>query len=382
MKKILGINLAAGCSVMACFGLLFVILLGFAVDQLPFGLSELGWAWMQGRLDAVDAYNVDILIASSYSGEYCAPGGLPGGGAWRITQVFHDPSYNPNHAGIDFGIPLGTATQSTIGGEVTYAGWNSQGYGNLVIVQNGPVSTYYGHLSGISVHPGQIVSPGALLGLSGDSGNSTGPHLHYEVRVNGVPVDPLTATFGDVVCGQSAAQANPAPVEVPGAGGALDTPPVRLEGDPATVEFRVVSAYGRYDPEPGAVYGRVMGTAGNPLGGIVVEVLWGEESAQCPPLSAGHDAAPGGAAQSSGLHWAKRPVEDPADSGAPSGTVQTTTGPDGQFLFQVYQPAVCVAIRIANDTSQVVTDLMTGEGSYDIFFKQNSSALGEDPWKP
>lgn len=114
-----------------------------------------------------------------------------------------------------------------------------------------------------------------------------------------------------------------------------------------TVEFRVVSAYGRYDPEPGAVYGRVMDATGNSLEGIVVEVLWGEESAQCPLLSARHDAAPGGAAQ-------------------------TTTGPDGQFLFQVHAPAVCVAIRIANSTSQVVSDLMTGKGSYDVFFKRNN----------
>ena len=329
-RKILGLNLVAGCSVTTCFGLLFVILLGFAVDQLPFGLSELGWAWMQGRLDAVDTHNVDIVIASSYFGEYCAPGGLPGGGAWRVTQVFHDPNYNRNHAGLDFGIPVGTPIQSTIGGEVTYAGWNSQGYGNLVMVQNGPVTTVYGHLSGIGVHPGQVVGPGALLGLSGDSGNSTGPHLHYEVRVNGVPVDPLTTTFGDVVCGQSAAQANPAPDHTPGAGGALDTPPVRLEGDPTAVDFRVVSAYGRYDPEPGTVYGRVMNAAGEPLKGIVVELYWEE------------------------------------------GAAQTTTGPDGQFLFQVYEPVVRVAVRVADGASQVATDLMIREGSYDVFFKGNN----------
>ena len=329
-KKILGLNLTAGCSVTTCFGLLFVILLGFAVDQLPFGLSELGWAWMQGRLDAVDTHNVDIVIASSYFGAYCAPGGLPGGRAWRVTQVFHDPNYNRNHAGLDFGIPVGTPIQSTIEGEVTYAGWNSQGYGNLVIVQNGPVTTIYGHLSGIGVHPGQVVNPGALLGLSGDSGNSTGPHLHYEVRVNGVPVDPLTATFGDVVCGQSAAQANPAPEHAPEAGGALATPPVRLEGDPTAVDFRVVSAYGRYDPEPGTVYGRVMNAAGEPLEGVVVELFWEE------------------------------------------GAAQTTTGPDGQFLFQVYEPVVRVAVRVADGASQVATDLIVSEGSYDVFFKRNN----------
>jgi hypothetical protein len=294
LKKVLGLNLAAGCSVASCFGLLFAILLGFAVDQLPFGLSELGWAWMQGRLDAVDADNVDIVIASSYFGDYCAPGGLPGGGTWRITQLFH-PS---DHPGVDFGIPIGTPIQSTIGGEVTYAGWNTQGYGNLVIVQNGPVTTLYGHLSGISVHAGQIVSPGALLGLSGNSGNSTGPHLHYEVRVNGVPVDPLTATFGDVVCGQSAAQAEPHQAETSGEGGALDTPPVRLEGDPTAVDYRVVSAYGRYDPQPGAVYGQVMNLAGEPLEGVLVELFWEK------------------------------------------GRAQAITGPDGQFLFQIYEPRI------------------------------------------
>ncbi len=328
LKRVLGLNLAAGCTVAAGFGLLFVVLLGFAVDQLPFGLSGIGWAWMQGRLDAVRAGNVEILIASSYYGDFCVPAGLPGGGAWPITQLFHDPGGNPNHAGVDFGIPVGTPIQSTIGGEVTYAGWNDQGYGYLVVVQNGPVTTYYAHLSGIGVYPGELVSPGALLGLSGNTGNSTGPHLHYEVRVNGVPVDPFSAALGQIVCGPSAAQAAPVPAGSAGTGGAQSVPPIRLEGDPAAGQFRVASATGRHDPHPGAVYGRVLDAAGNPLAGVLVQLLWEGNSAEA------------------------------------------TTGPDGQFLFQVFEPVV--SVRLANQTGQVATDLVTGEASYDLIFKQNS----------
>ena len=73
---------------------------------------------------------------------------------------------------------------------MVYAGWNNQGYGNLVIVENGPYKTYYAHLSEIPVQVGQTVQAGQVIAYSGNTGNSTGPHLHYEVRVNGQRVDP------------------------------------------------------------------------------------------------------------------------------------------------------------------------------------------------
>lgn len=103
----------------------------------------------------------------------------------RLTQEFR-----AHHRGIDIAVPVGTPIKTTISGRVIYAGWNNQGYGNLVIVENGPWRTYYAHLSEIPVQVGQWVEAGEVIGLSGNTGNSTGPHLHYEVRRQGVTVHP------------------------------------------------------------------------------------------------------------------------------------------------------------------------------------------------
>ncbi|MCX8024627.1 MAG: M23 family metallopeptidase [Thermanaerothrix sp.] len=103
----------------------------------------------------------------------------------RLTQEFH-----ARHRGVDIGVPVGTPVRTTISGRVIYAGWNNQGYGNLVIVENGPWRTYYAHLSEIPVRVGQWVEAGEVIGLSGNTGNSTGPHVHYEVRREGTPVHP------------------------------------------------------------------------------------------------------------------------------------------------------------------------------------------------
>jgi murein DD-endopeptidase MepM/ murein hydrolase activator NlpD len=80
-------------------------------------------------------------------------------------------------------------------GRVILAGWNNQGYGNLVIVENGEYRTYYAHLSSIPVSVGDEVKAGTVIGLSGSTGNSTGPHLHYEIRKNKVPTDPAPVTL-------------------------------------------------------------------------------------------------------------------------------------------------------------------------------------------
>ncbi len=114
-----------------------------------------------------------------------SPKGLPVNGV--LTQSSHD-----GHVALDFGVPVGTNIRSTIAGRVTYAGWNNEGYGNLVIVDNGAYKTYYAHLSSIPVKVGQKVSDGDIVGLSGNTGNSTGPHLHYEIRKNGVAINPLS----------------------------------------------------------------------------------------------------------------------------------------------------------------------------------------------
>jgi murein DD-endopeptidase MepM/ murein hydrolase activator NlpD len=115
----------------------------------------------------------------------CAPSGRPVNGV--LTQRFH--AY---HGGIDIGIPLGTPVIATHSGEVTFAGWSNVGYGYLVILESGTFSTYYAHNTSFNVSEGQLVGKGSIIAWSGSTGNSTGPHVHYETRIGNVPVDPLT----------------------------------------------------------------------------------------------------------------------------------------------------------------------------------------------
>jgi murein DD-endopeptidase MepM/ murein hydrolase activator NlpD len=95
------------------------------------------------------------------------------------------------HQGTDFAAPIGTPVHAPAEGVVSFAGWAS-GYGRLIKIQhaNG-IETRYGHLNAIRVEVGQRVSLGERIGDIGNSGRSTGPHLHYEIRVGGEPINPM-----------------------------------------------------------------------------------------------------------------------------------------------------------------------------------------------
>ena len=161
--------------------LLMIILLEKLVESDMFQDTQAGDA--QNTAAATTVNSVAQSISKS------VPSGRPVGGF--ISQDFH-----PGHNGIDFGVVVGTPVETTMSGKVTYAGWNNQGYGNLVIVENGDYKTYYAHLSSIPVSVGDTVNAGATIGLSGNTGNSTGPHLHYEVRENNTVIDPTAMTLG------------------------------------------------------------------------------------------------------------------------------------------------------------------------------------------
>jgi peptidoglycan hydrolase-like protein with peptidoglycan-binding domain len=111
----------------------------------------------------------------------------------RIGDHFGAPrSGGRTHTGIDFPVPFGTRVGAAGVGVTEFAGWNSGGYGNLVVVRHRlGYTTWYAHLSTITTWRGEQVTGGTRLGYVGSTGNSTGPHLHFELRRNAVPVDPM-----------------------------------------------------------------------------------------------------------------------------------------------------------------------------------------------
>jgi peptidoglycan hydrolase-like protein with peptidoglycan-binding domain len=104
------------------------------------------------------------------------------------------PRGNRFHTGWDLLAPSGAAVHAAGSGTVTFAGFSAGGYGNLVVVHHSlGVSSWYAHLSSIAVRRGERVGTGALIGRVGATGDATGPHLHFEVRIRGAAVNPGTA---------------------------------------------------------------------------------------------------------------------------------------------------------------------------------------------
>ena len=176
----------------------------------------------QAEYDAImaaeDAANatIDKLVAeleaqraAEAAAAAAAAGGSSGGGSanasgsflWPVASYVYVSSRfglrvhpitgkTKSHTGIDIASNQGTAVYASDGGSVTLAGWNG-GYGNCIMIDHGNgYVTLYGHLSSISVSVGHTVSQGATIGAVGSTGNSTGPHLHFEVLKNGTRIDP------------------------------------------------------------------------------------------------------------------------------------------------------------------------------------------------
>ena len=106
--------------------------------------------------------------------------------------------YQPVHTGIDIAGRTGDPVTPFMKGKVIYVGDLSWGYGKHIIVDNdNNISSLYAHLSKVNVTVGQEVKPGDIIGLEGSTGWSTGPHLHFEVRVFSIPVNPKTFINGN-----------------------------------------------------------------------------------------------------------------------------------------------------------------------------------------
>jgi murein DD-endopeptidase MepM/ murein hydrolase activator NlpD len=166
------------------------------------GLVQLQRASVEAELAALEAESSSITawLASSQSGQVAnaATRGtlavpvptarMSSGFGPRVHPIFGDTRV---HKGLDLSAPTGTPIAAAAPGVVVFAGVRG-GYGNAVIVDHGnALATLYAHQSRIAVVEGQAVGVGETIGLVGSTGNSTGPHLHFEVRVHGTPVNPL-----------------------------------------------------------------------------------------------------------------------------------------------------------------------------------------------
>ncbi len=107
---------------------------------------------------------------------------------WRYHPIYHTKLF---HSGVDFRAKIGTPVKASADGRVIFAGW-LRGYGRVIVIKHKKgFETRYAHLSKIKVRRGQYVKQGQIIALSGNSGISTGPHLHFEIRKYGIPQNPL-----------------------------------------------------------------------------------------------------------------------------------------------------------------------------------------------
>ena len=120
---------------------------------------------------------------------------MASGYGWRVDPVYHIRRF---HEGMDFSAPVGTDIYATGNGVVTFAGWR-QGYGETVEIDHGfGYSTRYAHCHKLFARTGKKVKRGDVIALVGNTGKSTGPHVHYEVHYNGKPIDPRNYYFYDL----------------------------------------------------------------------------------------------------------------------------------------------------------------------------------------
>lgn len=184
---------------------------GWDVAALQFLLSSRGYG--PGGFDGVFGPNTSLAVRRFQRAAALSIDGIAGSetiAALRVRSLsapgspvrFLRPVSGPigdgfgwvggrRHTGIDFPQPMGAPVGAAGRGRVAFAGWNSGGYGYLVVVRHRlGFESWYAHLSRIVASPGQRVAGGSRIGYIGSTGHSTGPHLHFEVRRFGTPIDP------------------------------------------------------------------------------------------------------------------------------------------------------------------------------------------------
>ena len=144
-----------------------------------------GTAMTRGVAKADLGTKAGKALATPYTAQY-----LPLAGDFRISSPYGVDRVTHRHSGIDLAVPEGTKVTAAKTGKVSFAGWGN-GYGYRVVVDHlDGTQTTYNHLSDIGVKVGDVVRAGKSIALSGNTGNSTGPHLHFEVKKGGQYVDP------------------------------------------------------------------------------------------------------------------------------------------------------------------------------------------------
>jgi len=153
------------------------------------------------EVDALQAQSASLAARIRSAQAAAAPTSAPAdsspsasGFIWPVSGVLTSGfgyRWGRMHEGIDIAVPSGTPVHASASGTVIVAGWVG-GYGNLVVIDHGGgIATAYGHNTSVAVGVGQAVAQGQVISYSGSTGHSTGPHVHFEVRINGSAVDPL-----------------------------------------------------------------------------------------------------------------------------------------------------------------------------------------------
>jgi murein DD-endopeptidase MepM/ murein hydrolase activator NlpD len=177
----------------------FDLVLGPTHELLYAGLDRVGQGALQlvrweanGRSEWLDAANAARPAAVTSGLAMPAQGPITSYFGYRYHPILHFTRF---HAGVDIGAGWGSPIVAAGDGQVVGAGW-SGGYGREVeIAHGGGITSIYGHMSEIVAQPGSFVHAGQLIGYVGASGLATGPHLHFEVRQGGQPVNPLAIRF-------------------------------------------------------------------------------------------------------------------------------------------------------------------------------------------
>ncbi len=163
-------------------------------DRAAYERSERELARQSANLQSMISKGYGHSTVKAASGGFMKPigGRITSPFGWRTHPIFKSRTF---HSGVDIGGPNYGSIRASNSGRVIYSGWYG-GYGKVVIIDHGtvngkPTTTLYAHMSSTKVSAGQSVSKGQVIGLEGTTGYSTGPHCHFEVRINGKPNNPL-----------------------------------------------------------------------------------------------------------------------------------------------------------------------------------------------